>query len=33
MPTILHPRDDEWQDRGEVERAPVHLLRPYEGRA
>jgi putative SOS response-associated peptidase YedK len=32
MPAILHPRDyDEWLDRGEVDRAPAHLLRPYGG--
>jgi putative SOS response-associated peptidase YedK len=31
MPAILSPRDyDEWLDRGEVERPPVHLLRPYD---
>jgi putative SOS response-associated peptidase YedK len=30
MPAILSPRDyDEWLDRGEIERPPVHLLRPY----
>jgi putative SOS response-associated peptidase YedK len=30
MPAILLPRDyDEWLDRIEVERPPVHLLRPY----
>jgi len=30
MPAILLPRDyDEWLDRAEVERPPVHLLRPY----
>lgn len=32
MPAILHRRDyDEWLDRSEVERAPAHLLRPYDG--
>ena len=31
MPAILHPRDyDEWLDRAEVERAPAHLLHPYD---
>jgi putative SOS response-associated peptidase YedK len=31
MPVILHPKDyDEWLDRQEVERPPVHLLRPFE---
>ena len=30
MPAILAPRDwDEWLDRGEVERPPTHLLRPW----
>jgi putative SOS response-associated peptidase YedK len=30
MPAILSPQDyDEWLDRGEVERAPIHLLRPF----
>jgi len=30
MPAILGPQDyDEWLDRGEVERAPIHLLRPF----
>lgn len=30
MPVILAPRDyDEWLDRGETERPPVHLLRPF----
>ena len=34
MPAILAPRDyDEWLDRGEVERPPVHLLRPYDSAA
>ena len=32
MPTILQPSEyDEWLDRAEVERAPMHLLRPYTG--
>jgi putative SOS response-associated peptidase YedK len=32
MPAILHPSDyDAWLDRAEVERAPAHLLRPYDG--
>ena len=31
MPAILSPRDyDEWLDRGEIERPPVHFLRPYD---
>lgn len=31
MPVILHPKDyDRWLDRGEVERPPIDLLRPYE---
>ena len=31
MPVILHARDyDRWLDRGETERPPVDLLRPYE---
>ena len=31
MPVILHPRDyDRWLDRGETERLPLDLLRPYE---
>ncbi len=31
MPAILHPRDyDEWLNREEVERPPVHLLQPFE---
>jgi putative SOS response-associated peptidase YedK len=30
MPAILSPRNyDEWLDRAEIERPPVHLLRPY----
>jgi putative SOS response-associated peptidase YedK len=30
MPAILSPRDyDEWLDRTEIERPPIHLLRPY----
>lgn len=30
MPAILGPQDyDEWLDRGEVERAPIHLLLPF----
>jgi hypothetical protein len=30
MPVILPPKDyDEWLDRLEVERPPVHLLRPF----
>jgi len=30
MPAILRPQDyDEWLDRGEVERPPTHLLRPF----
>ena len=30
MPAILNPQDyDEWLDRREVERAPIHLLRPF----
>ena len=30
MPAILSPQDyDEWLARGEVERAPIHLLRPF----
>ena len=34
MPTILHPQDyDEWLDRVEVERPPMHLLRPFEDSA
>ena len=34
MPAILAPRDyDEWLDRTEVERPPVHLLRPYDSDA
>jgi putative SOS response-associated peptidase YedK len=32
MLAILHRRDyDEWLDRAEVERAPAHLVRPYDG--
>ena len=32
MPAILHPHEyDEWLDRAETERAPMHLLRPYAG--
>ena len=31
MPAILHPKDyEEWLDRQEVERPPVHLLRPFD---
>lgn len=31
MPVILHPKDyDRWLERGETERPPVDLLRPYE---
>jgi len=31
MPVILHARDyDRWLDRGETERVPLDLLRPYE---
>lgn len=31
MPAILQPKDyGEWLDREEVERPPVHLLRPFE---
>ena len=31
MPMILHARDyDRWLDRKEMERLPLHLLRPYE---
>ena len=31
MPVILHARDYErWLDRGETERLPLDLLRPYE---
>lgn len=31
MPVILHARDyDRWLDRGETERPPLDLLRPYE---
>lgn len=31
MPVILHPQDyDRWLKRGEAERLPVDLLRPYE---
>jgi putative SOS response-associated peptidase YedK len=34
MPVILHARDyDRWLDRGETERPPVDLLRPYEAEA
>ncbi len=34
MPVILHDRDyDRWLDRGERERPPVDLLRPYEADA
>lgn len=34
MPVILHARDyDRWLDRGETERPPVDLLRPYEADA
>jgi putative SOS response-associated peptidase YedK len=34
MPTILQPKDcDEWLDRQEVERPPVHLLRPFDSSA
>jgi putative SOS response-associated peptidase YedK len=30
MPAIPSPQDyDEWLDRGEVERAPIHLLLPF----
>ena len=30
MPVILALKDyDEWLDRGEMERPPVHLLRPF----
>lgn len=30
MPAILHPKDyDEWLNREEVERPPVHLLKPF----
>ena len=30
MPAILNPQDyDEWLDRREVERAPIHLLLPF----
>jgi putative SOS response-associated peptidase YedK len=31
MPAILRPKDyNEWLDREEVERPPIHLLRPFE---
>jgi putative SOS response-associated peptidase YedK len=34
MPVILHKRDyDRWLDRGEPQRPPVDLLRPYEADA
>ncbi len=34
MPVIPHQRDyDRWLDRGEAERPPVDLLRPYEANA
>ncbi len=34
VPVILHARDyDRWLDRGETERPPVDLLRPYEADA
>ena len=30
MPVILHPKDfDEWLNREEVERPPLHLLKPF----
>ena len=30
MPVILHPKDfDEWLNREEVERPPIHLLKPF----
>lgn len=30
MPVILHPRDfDQWLNREEVERPPLHLLKPF----
>jgi putative SOS response-associated peptidase YedK len=33
MPAILMPHDyDEWLNREEVERPPVHLLKPYSGK-
>ena len=34
IPVILHERDyDRWLDRGETERLPLDLLRPYESEA
>ncbi len=34
MPVILHARDyDRWLDRGELERLPLDLLRPFESEA
>jgi putative SOS response-associated peptidase YedK len=34
MRTILQPKDyDEWLNRHEIERPPVHLLRPFDSSA